>query len=485
MTSAPAFLSRQKLQLLGVGAAGVVIAGAFAQDPAAYLCIAIPAMLPLFLWLRAEARGMPVLPIICSLLFVYYAVPILRHEINFADSDDIFAAAVTVAAFLGASSLACWPFYLHMPRRSPDYGRIFASDRPLMQLALIGIACGIAYHLAVISGSLDWLGASTGLVRSLAVTLASIACYLVGYARASRQLSGIAWALALSGVLLLIILAWTNLLLSGGLIYSAAALLGYVITTKRIPWFAVGMIFASLAVLQAGKYEVRDQYWSIESSSLKDGSLAQVPAMMADWLTAGFEAILSTGKESRSDFLERASLLHMVLLVQRETPDFLPYLGGKTYALLPSMMMPRFLAEDKTISQAGLNLLSVYYGLQLQESTANTTIGWGLIAEGYANFGLWGVIVVGAIFGALCGAITRFSAGAAANSLPMFVAIPATLALMDVEADFSYLVVTLGQAVVATILLVGPFTFLHRPSAYLRRPREPDRRPAEDISLAE
>ena len=460
MSPIVAFHARHQLPLFLGFAAAAALCTIFAQDAPSYLCVVIPCMLPLFLWLRAGAVGMPVLPLLSILFFIYYAVPIIRHEVVAYDSEDLLAAAATVGAFLIAASLASWAFYFRLPPRSLDRGRIFVSDRRLVRLAFIGLWGGIAYHLATISGGLAWIENFNGLVRALVVTLALCACYLIGYARASRLLAGPRWLSYLGSLLALIILAWCNLFLVGGLMYSAAALLGYAVTSKRIPWVAVAMTFAVLAVLHAGKFETRDKYWSRETSGLKDPSIAQVPEMMSDWVSNGLDALLSGNTRDSGDILERASLLQMVLLVQRETPDFVPFLSGETYRLLPRMLVPRFLEEDKTISQAGLNLLSITYGLQRQEDTGNTTIGWGLVAEGYANFGLWGVIGIGAVLGATCGALTRFSAGSSANSLPMFLTIAATLALMDVEADFSYLMVTLGQTVVATLLLIGPLTLL-------------------------
>ena len=53
---------------------------------------------------------------------------------------------------------------------------------------------------ALISGGLSWLGTSVGLVRSVVLTLTSIACYLLGCARASGLLVGDRWALALAGL---------------------------------------------------------------------------------------------------------------------------------------------------------------------------------------------------------------------------------------------------------------------------------------------
>jgi hypothetical protein len=214
-----------------------------------------------------------------------------------------------------------------------------------------------------------------------------------------------------------------------------------------------------LAVLHAGKFELRNTYWAHGVSEGQEISVGQIPSVMVDWFAAGVDALWSGGAES--DVLERASLLHMLVLVQRTTPDYIPYLEGETYALLPSMLVPRFVDPEKTVSQAALNLLSIRYGLQTLESVARTTIGWGLVSEAYANFGYWAVIMVGALFGAICGALMRLSVGAPPNSLPMFITIAATLVLLNVEADFAYLMTTLVQTL-AAILIVAALAYLLR-----------------------
>jgi hypothetical protein len=304
-----------------------------------------------------------------------------------------------------------------------------------------------------VSGNLNWLGSSIAPVRSVILTLASLACYFLGCVRASRLLVGGQWALALGGMTLLVILSLSNLLLVGGMMNLLAAFLGYLITGKRVPWLAMAAICAILAVLHAGKLQMRSAYWLPHSQSLEQSSVAQIPDMMVDWFTAGVDAFRSGNNES--DLLERATLLHMLLLVEQATPDFIPYLGGETYALLPSMLMPRVVDPDKPQSQAGLNLLSIRYGLQTLESTANTTIGWGVVAEAYANFGYIAVIIVGILFGALCGALMRISAAAAPLSIAMLVTIGASLVLFNLELDLSYLMTTLVQTVVSTVVFAA------------------------------
>jgi hypothetical protein len=171
--------------------------------------------------------------------------------------------------------------------------------------------------------------------------------------------------------------------------------------------------------------------------------------MMVDWFAAGISGTVSKAvggkQQANPSLLERTSLLHMVLAVQEATPSIIPYLEGGTYALLPSMLVPRFLEPDKMESQAGLNLLSVRYGRELAEDIYKTTIGWGMVAEAYANYGNPAVIVVGALFGAFCGMLMRLSATAGPLSLAMLIAIASTLALCNLELDVSSLTVSMLQ----------------------------------------
>jgi hypothetical protein len=122
--------------------------------------------------------------------------------------------------------------------------------------------------------------------------------------------------------------------------------------------------------------------------------------------------------------------------------------------------VPRFLDPDKTFSQAGLALLNIRYGIQTAESNRTTTIGWGIIAEAFANFGYSGVLGAGFLFGALATVFTRWSAGASPLALPTLLSVAALMSMINLEADFAYLVVNLWQALIATLLFFLPLKFL-------------------------
>jgi len=483
---------RQTASLLYVVAVGMLAASPFAVDPIAYMCVTIPVLLAPFLWVSSGAFGIPVLPVISALSYVYYALPLLAGgTLAVYRSEDLVWAALSVGLFLTASALAAWPFLgdgrgRNKPptaARAPGGAQFIrtrslnnlAGNDELYRLIFIGLVAGNLYYLLLLSGTAGYLGTFIGVVRSVAVTLGSLACYLIGFARGSGLLSGQRWVAALAGFLLLTVLSMSGLFLVTGAVNIAAAVLGYVLAAKRIPWITLGFAFAILSILNAGKLNVRSEYWARDSQSLRNASVLQVPGMLVDWFAAGISAPVSRRSEQNPSLLERTSLLHMVLAVQEATPRIVPYLDGGTYALLPSMLMPRFLEPDKMESQAGLNLLSVRYGRQRAEDTAKTTLGWGMVAEAYANYGNPAVIAVGVIFGALCGFLMRLSATAAPLSLAMLMAIASTLALCNLELDVSSLAVSMLQTSGGILLFAALPRMVKRrsPAMPLSRSRTP------------
>jgi hypothetical protein len=482
-------------------AIGVLAASFFAQDPIAYLFVAVPVLIPAFIWAANGAFGIPALPVVAALFYLYYAVPmLLGSTLQVYRTDELLWAGLSVGLFLLAAAIGAWPFMVrarhkataaeplkHLQRmqaiKTRSLGNIASTDE-LYRLVFTGLTAGNLYYLALLCGGASYVGTYLGVIRAISVTLASVACYLLGYARGADALRGSRWIVGLCGFLCLAVLSISNLMLVGGAINICAALLGYVLASKRMPWVVLGVAFAAMSVLNAGKHAVRDAYWSPDSQVVQDASVMGVPGMMANWLVHGVSHSLSLESPSRVSkdvgILERTSLLHMVLAVQVATPSVIPYLNGETYALLPAMMVPRFIDPRKIESQAALNLLSVRYGREAEDTSYKTTIGWGVVSEAYANFGNFGVLAMGLLFGALCGALTRLSARASAVSVVTLVAIGCTLTLCNLEMDFASLFMSLMQTVMGIFLFaLLPRSVKTRPAPNVALRRPPGALPAE------
>ena len=102
---------RQAANLLRLIALCLVAASPFAVDPIAYMCITIPVLVAPFLWVSSGAFGIPVLPVISALSYLYYALPLLSgNTLAVYRPEDLVWAALSVGLFLTAASLAAWPF---------------------------------------------------------------------------------------------------------------------------------------------------------------------------------------------------------------------------------------------------------------------------------------------------------------------------------------------------------------------------------------
>src|SRR5262249_3716899 len=151
---------------------------------------------------------------------------------------------------------------------------------------------------------------------------------------------------------------------------------------------------------------------------------------------------------------DRASLLVLLLQTQRLAPDYVPFLEGKTYALVGKTLVPRFIDENKITSQAAMIMLNLHFGIQLTHQTTQTAIGWGLVAEAYANFGRLGVVGVALFLGLFSGLLERWSDGAPLASFPSLIAFAALMQLINVEMDGVSLLTTLFQTIVAISVLL-------------------------------
>lgn len=476
--------TRRATQAVGAVAAMLLLAGLWwassLREFLAYILVAFGALLPGFLWVRAGARGIPVLPAVAFLHILYFAIPIVRgNDFKFDyGPEDVSGAAATVASFLIAATVAS-QLVLMRPNAKSSEAPVFATDRQMPVLMFLGLGAGMGFHASVILGLLGSLGPFFGIVRSVALTALTLSCYLLGVARARGLLHGRQWFLALVGLASAVLLNWSSFFLVGGIIYTLAAGLGYVTTKKRVPWLTVAVAFVVVAILHAGKGEMRSKYWQEGSNSSAVNSVLDVPAIAIEWLGVGVRTLLSDVEAP--SVIERASLYQMLLRVQRLTPNFIPYLEGETYALLPKMLVPRFLSPDKTASQAAMDLLNIRYGLLSFEGAAATAIGWGLIAEGFANFGHVGVFGVGLLLGFFCGLLMRISAGASALSRPTLLAIVGMMCLINLEADMASLVTNLLQSTIAILIFFGVFSLvrgrgrpampLHARAATVARPR--------------
>jgi len=149
----------------------------------------------------------------------------------------------------------------------------------------------------------------------------------------------------------------------------------------------------------------------------------------------------------------------MLTLVVDATPARQPYLDGETYGHILPQLIPRIFWPDKPMGHVSTQRLATYYGLQDEESTLRTTIGFGVVAEAFANFGFLGLASLGAIIGActkLAGVWTRCSP---LISYPGMLMVLLLAWSFQIELPMSAWIASLSQAAVA--VLGVPFVLKH------------------------
>ena len=205
-------------------------------------------------------------------------------------------------------------------------------------------------------------------------------------------------ALTFNMVVQLLIL-FRTLYLIVGISVLLLALIGYISTSRKIPILAIGILLPLLAILHTGKSRMRIEYWGPGATQ---ASITDLPEFFEKWVQYGLSP--APDEEQRSTSLtgrlfERASLFQMLCLVTERTPEDAPYLLGESYRYIPAQLVPSILWPNKPSSLLSNVLLAVHFGLVSASAPTSVSIAFGMIAESYANFGLFGCVLLGVVLG--------------------------------------------------------------------------------------
>jgi len=237
---------------------------------------------------------------------------------------------------------------------------------------------------------------SEGILRAvffgLSIICTFITCRRWGQGTIRRQEKNI----FLVNLVLLFVFLASSLYLISGLSIITLALLGYISGSHKVPWLPLAVVIPVISVLHHGKSQMRDYYWTENPGHVL--RFTELPSFYVQWFRFGLQREEGE-KHATAKLLERTSLFHILCLVVSQTPERQPYLYGDTYRQIPGQFIPRFFWPDKPGAQVSTNRLSLYYGLQTEEDTKSTSIGFGMVSEAFANFGFLGVGLIGGFFG--------------------------------------------------------------------------------------
>jgi len=372
-----------------------------------------------------------------------------------------------VAGFLGLGTLIWFQFVNSVPEPPKQY-RAFSGIRGEYFFWIV-LLVSILFNMAVLGGWLTLSGGLFALTRGIILGFKTLAVFVLAYRSGTQELSKFDSKTFLSLLIILLITDAASLLLVSAMSALLIAVIAFVAGRQQVPWLPIILGLACFALLHYGKGEMRARYWPQFTGEAHYVQPWKYPAWYAEWLGYSFNNLNTEVLNPQADQpvniqspLERSSLIQLLLMVQERTPRDVPYLSGATYAIIPQLLVPRFLSANKIASHEGTYLLNIHYGKQTRADPSKTTIGFGLLNEAYANFGFLGCAGLAVILGAGYGLVTRWSIHTPLLASRSLFAVLLISYAFQSEFSAGVYIAALFQSVVPLVVITFVFMELHR-----------------------
>lgn len=444
-----------------------------------FVGISLSGALSIVCWfLRSGRNGLPILPLFILQQAAVYLTPLFMENESLdgyspgvlatsAGSISLFLPLLTVGWALGASSMPSLPSRWNMKVVGRDGGRAKG-----MAIALAFLFIGVVFELLTYTGLIydllpPGLEGLFPVLRTFAAASETVGALVGGYVVTVR-------GRAPGAVYYWIMLAGLGaLLISGVLISSATALVvaaavGQIVGGRRVPWVFLLVALGTVGYLNLGKFTMRERYWPAKKGEAKvQVPLIGLPEFYAEWAAASMEKVSArqevteaqligaSGDKGQSVFDRINNYQNMTFVLHAMQAQQIAPLWGKTYTLIPPLLIPRILWPDKPRTHEGQILLNLHFGRQgTVEQTEMTYIAWGLLPEAVGNFGAWfGPVVLGPVLGFIFGLLETWSRRKRLFSIEGLIAAGLTLqVLVSFEMVASVFVTSSLQMVVAVVL---------------------------------
>jgi hypothetical protein len=426
----------------------------------AYYLVLSACLLPAGLWAYNKSFGMPIYPCFCAFQFLAFGLPLItQHKgVYYYPAAQHLNAAASFFLSVNIGTL-CWLIVSRQKTTPPPHYlkiNVEGGDKLLLCFMFLSLFFNMNAPFQWVVIPWKYLSLLQPFCNGLSTLAAFILSYRIGSGKTNRTIQ----------ILFIIILVCNTIMMNATLFLFLAipslalALAGYALGKHKIPWvsgiFALGLTY----FLHAGKNEMRIFYWDQEkNTTIKH--ISDVLPFYEKWTNASWKELnRPKDEDSSSSLLERNSLLHLTLFMRDSFNSGLPPLRGDSYVIIPELLVPRLLKPDKIWSLEGTTRINIHFGLQNREDTFTTTIGWGLLNEGYANYGIWGMILVCILLGYFLGFIGVYSHGFSIFSFRILLAIMVLSVSIQTENTAGVYISTLFQTSIA--LSVFCFVFMKK-----------------------
>ncbi len=366
------------------------------------------------MWAKKASFGMPLFEAFMVTGVNTFAIPLINgHDaLKLYDNDTITTAALAVIFYQACANLTYFSLRVRPKRRGLWAKEIVSRD--ISRVLGYGMIVTTVYTVAI--QFFDWIPPSIAPeIRAVCYGVGTIATFVQTRRWGEGDLpyyDKIIFALQLIAQ---VIFTWVSLFLVQGVSILLLALLGYVSGSKKVPVMIIVPILLVISVLFNGKATMRAKYWENHAPL---PTIADVPGFFQEWFQAGLANRTEDKDKQSAGVLDRTSLIQIMCLVVSQTPEHKPYLMGETYLQIPGQFVPRLFWPNKPLGHISTYTLCVYYGLQDMQQAEQTTIGFGMPAEAYANFGFVGMAALGVFFGFFFKKVTGMAAESPIFSYP-------------------------------------------------------------------
>ena len=390
------------------------------------LMVIVCGLLPAWIWVSGKMQGLPIIPAIAAYDIVWYASPILagHPELQNYPEESVFFAGVTVSLYL-LGLTAAWLIVGGVTLKPPKHFRGFAQTKKgyarIVDVCFVLLVAAMGWQLAEMAlwDEKLWAYIPSAMKTPIRVVLGLgglLALFVLSFISGRKAMS-FGKRLTFIGLTVVYFLAAGATLLLFKLITPMIAIaLGFSIGRGRFPWKTMLIIVLIAGFFHVGKGEMREEYWYGVLRRADPVYLTDFPGYYAEWAGHSVNALTGEGpagrqvnqEETTSIFL-RMSLVQMLMMAQDKAPSQVEFLEGKTYVVIPQVLVPRIIWPNKPRALVGQDIINMHFGLQDEDGTIRTAIAWGLAAEAYANFGVPAVFLTGMFFGAFFGLLAHWS----------------------------------------------------------------------------
>lgn len=411
------------------------------------LLILVGATLPSLRWARQGDFRLPVFEVFMLTGVNTYAIPLLtghQHLAQYSDAD-ITTTALGVLFFQAVANLTYFATKAR-PKTTPAWTEEVIAKN-ITDYLEYGMIITTTYTAVVLLT--DWIPRDlVGVLRAVCYGVGIMTSFILSRMWGQGLLPPQKKTVFVVLLVLQVIFSWTALFLIGGMSILILTFLGYVTGSKRLPIVPMAVAIIAAGTLHNGKSAMRLKYWEGRAPM---PTLTEIPAFYSEWIGYSLDPEISRKTKETNAILQRTSLMHILCLVVSYTPDRRPYLEGKTYGQIPGQFVPRFFWPEKPVGHISTHTLSIYYGLQDEESTGKTTVAFGLLSEAYANFGFFGLALIGALFAYAFKKIGDWSIYSPLLSYPGLFQIVLMAWSFQAELTLSVWITSLYQACIAVL----------------------------------